>query len=161
MTEGIGFRNFEVICRDRSLRGELASLRRQRLRLARLRRSRISVNKKTGRKFKNPRPRNIPENRSVPRSRGGGGSRTRVQTRNPRAFYTLSRRLILLPRHGMRQPNRGPSFLIFARRTKRPTDYPQMNDTPYEEPLKSGTSLRDTRRKTAWGRAIKPIFLEN
>ncbi len=92
---------------------------------------------------------------------GAGGSRTRVQTRNPRAFYTLSRRLILLPRHGMRQPNRGPSFLIFARRTKRPTDYPQMNDTPYGRRLKGGTVLRDTRRTTAWGHAIKPIFLEN
>ena len=119
MTEGIGFRNFEVICRDRSLRGELASLRRQRLRLARLRRSRISVNKKTGRKFKNPRPRNIPENRSVPRSRGGGGSRTRVQTGNPKAFYTLSRRFVLLPGSGRRRPNPGPSSLSFAHRPER------------------------------------------
>nr|DAL56279.1 MAG TPA_asm: hypothetical protein [Caudoviricetes sp.] len=47
---------------------------------------------------------------------GGGGSRTRVQTGNPKAFYTLSRRLILLPRPGRRQPSRRLSPLNFARR---------------------------------------------
>ena len=36
-----------------------------------------------------------------------------------------------------------------------------LNDTPYEEPLKSGTSLRDTRLRAALDPAIKLIFLEN
>ena len=47
---------------------------------------------------------------------GGGGSRTRVQTGNPKAFYTFSRRFVLLPVSGRRLPNPGPSSLIFARR---------------------------------------------
>nr|DAU46112.1 MAG TPA: hypothetical protein [Caudoviricetes sp.] len=40
---------------------------------------------------------------------GGGGSRTRVQTRNPKAFYTLIRRFVLLSGSGRRQPNPDPS----------------------------------------------------
>lgn len=40
---------------------------------------------------------------------GGGGSRTRVQTRSPKAFYTLSRHLILLSEYGRRLPNPNPS----------------------------------------------------
>ena len=47
---------------------------------------------------------------------GGGGSRTRVQTGNPKAFYTLSRHLILLPVPGRQLPNTRPSSLIFAHR---------------------------------------------
>ena len=49
---------------------------------------------------------------------GGGGSRTRVQTGNPKAFYTLSRHLILLPVSGRQLPNTRPSSLIFAHRPK-------------------------------------------
>ena len=51
--------------------------------------------------------------------RGAGGSRTRVQTGNPKAFYTLSRRLILLHAPGRRLPNAWPSSLIFAQRPER------------------------------------------
>ena len=42
-----------------------------------------------------------------------------------------------------------------------PARYLQMNDTPCEEPLRSGTSLRDTRRRSALAPGIKLIFLEN
>ena len=45
-------------------------------------------------------------------SGGAGGSRTRVQTGSPKAFYTLSRHSILLPVHGRRQPRPGPSFFV-------------------------------------------------
>ena len=41
---------------------------------------------------------------------GGGGSRTRVQTGSPRAFYTFSYRLVLLRASGRQQPNTRPSF---------------------------------------------------
>ena len=41
---------------------------------------------------------------------GGGGSRTRVQTRSPKAFYTFSRHLILLLQPGRRPPNCRPSL---------------------------------------------------
>lgn len=40
---------------------------------------------------------------------GGGGSRTLVQTRNQKAFYTLSRPFILLFASGRRRPNAKPS----------------------------------------------------
>ena len=53
---------------------------------------------------------------TVHTNRGGGGSRTRVQTGNPKAFYTFSRRFILLPEPGRRLPNPGPSSLNFAPR---------------------------------------------
>ena len=92
---------------------------------------------------------------------GGGGSRTLVQTGNPKAFYTLIRRLILLPAPGRRPPNAGPSPLNFARGSGPAAHYLPMDDTPYEEPLRSGTALRDTRRQSSLAPAIKPIFLEN
>lgn len=43
---------------------------------------------------------------------GTGGSRTLVQTRNPRAFYTLILRLILLPQPGRRRPSRSRAYEI-------------------------------------------------
>lgn len=46
----------------------------------------------------------------APHIGGTGGSRTLVQTRNPRAFYTLILRLILLPRPGRRRPSRSRSL---------------------------------------------------
>ena len=48
------------------------------------------------------------------RCRGAGGSRTLVQTGNPKAFYMLIRRFILLSVPGIRQPNTKPSPLNFA-----------------------------------------------
>jgi len=66
---------------------------------------------------------------------GGGGSRTRVQTRNPKAFYTLIRHLVLLPESGRRPPNPGPSPFIFARRPGLAVRYLRMNDTPYGKSL--------------------------
>lgn len=62
--------------------------------------------------------------------RGPGGSRTLVQTRNPKAFYTLILRLILLPQPGRRRPSYGPSLLIFANRYRHPIRYFRLNDTP-------------------------------
>ena len=61
---------------------------------------------------------------------GAGGSRTLVQTRNPKAFYTLILRLILLPQPGRRRPSYGPSLLIFANRYRHPIRYFRLNDTP-------------------------------
>lgn len=72
--------------------------------------------KRHGRRKKPDGPHDAKKTDPIRLFRGGGGSRTRVQTGNPKAFYTLSRRLILLPRPGRQQPNRGPSSLIFARR---------------------------------------------
>lgn len=72
--------------------------------------------KRHGRRKKPDGPHDAKKTDTIRLFRGGGGSRTRVQTGNPKAFYTLSRRLILLPRPGRQQPNRGPSSLIFARR---------------------------------------------
>ena len=92
---------------------------------------------------------------------GGGGSRTRVQTGNPKAFYTLSRRLILLPGPGRRQPNPSPSPWISHTGRDAPVHYPWIDDTPYGKRLKGGTTPRDTRRQAALGPAIKLIFLEN
>lgn len=40
---------------------------------------------------------------------GAGGSRTLVQTGNPKAFYMLIRHFILLSVPGIRQPNTKPS----------------------------------------------------
>ena len=91
-------------------------------------------------------------------SGGAEGSRTPVQTRNPRAFYTLSRHLILLSASGRRQPNTKPSPSIQCRSRDTPQHGLQIVDTPYDPPLWSGTSGRDTRRTTASGHAIKPAF---
>nr|DAZ61197.1 MAG TPA: hypothetical protein [Caudoviricetes sp.] len=41
---------------------------------------------------------------------GAGGIRTLVQTRNPKAFYMLILRLILLSQPGRRRPNHDPSL---------------------------------------------------
>lgn len=66
----------------------------------------------------------------APHIGGTGGSRTLVQTRNPKAFYTLILRLILLPQPGRRRPSYGPSLLIFANRYRHPIRYFRLNDTP-------------------------------
>ena len=58
---------------------------------------------------------------------GAGGSRTRVQTRNPKAFYTLIRRFVLLSGSGRRQPNPDPSSWIFARQPE-PSAVLSLND---------------------------------
>ncbi len=42
-----------------------------------------------------------------------------------------------------------------------PSHYLQIDDTPYGQPLRSGTVARDTRRQAALDPAIKLIFLEN
>jgi len=51
--------------------------------------------------------------------------------------------------------------LNLAQQPRHMLRYLLIDDTPYEDVLKSGTRLRDTRRTTSLGHAIKPIFPEN
>ena len=92
---------------------------------------------------------------------GGGESRTRVQTRSPKAFYTFSHHLILLSKHGRQQPNLNPSPLIShdnrgAYRTIFKWLIPRMKGR-YEAEQPFGI-LVDGQ---ALCPSIKPIFLEN
>ena len=81
----------------------------------------------------------------VPRVRGGGGVEPSSKQRNPKTFYTLILRLILLPQPGRRRPSYGPSLLIFANRYRHPIRYFRLNDTPVpsatERRLRRGTRL--------------------
>ena len=90
---------------------------------------------------------------------GAGGSRTLVQTRNPKAFYMLIRCLILLRAPGSRQPNARPSSFISLRGRNIPRGYLPIDDTPLPKRQEAGRKGGVLVPAPTWGAGIKEFYL--
>ena len=79
----------------------------------------------------------------------------------PELSTRLAGRFILLLEPGRRQPNPSPSPYISRGNRGTYHTISKLMIPHNDWPLKSGTTSRDTRRTTALGHAIKPIYPVN